>query len=265
MTVEEWVEAYGRAWRERDADSAVELFTEDAEYRFSPFREPVVGSQAIHAYWEDVTSAQEELDVRMGTRSSPATSSPPSGGRRWSKTARRPRSRAACSSASPPDGRCTALREYWFQKPGRCDPHRLGRVATSPRPRPGAATTTCRHGHPCQARRVVGRREQIILAPAYGAGRTAVAGNDLEAFLQRRRQSSVGSKAAHGGLGFVASHAQGEDAALQSSPRAPDARLALEPAAFAPRVSGRGAKTSRRASAGTEPKGGSQCHAPSRR
>jgi hypothetical protein len=21
------------------------------------------------------------------------------------------------------DGRCTALREYWFQKPGRRDPH----------------------------------------------------------------------------------------------------------------------------------------------
>ena len=61
------MEAYGRAWRERDADAAVGLFTEDAEYRFSPFREPVVGSRAIHVYWEDVTSAQEELDVRMGT------------------------------------------------------------------------------------------------------------------------------------------------------------------------------------------------------
>ena len=67
MNIEEWVEAYGRAWRERDADSAVGLFTEDAEYRFSPFREPVVGSKAIHAYWEGVTSVQEEVDVRMGT------------------------------------------------------------------------------------------------------------------------------------------------------------------------------------------------------
>jgi ketosteroid isomerase-like protein len=33
MTVEEWVEAYGRAWREKDADAVVGLFTEDAEYR----------------------------------------------------------------------------------------------------------------------------------------------------------------------------------------------------------------------------------------
>jgi ketosteroid isomerase-like protein len=33
MTVDEWVEAYGRAWREKDADAVVELFTEDAEYR----------------------------------------------------------------------------------------------------------------------------------------------------------------------------------------------------------------------------------------
>jgi ketosteroid isomerase-like protein len=95
MNMEEWVEAYGRPWRERDADSAVGLFTEDADYRVSPFREPVVGSKAIHAYWEGVTSVQEEVAVSMGT----------------------PFLRFAV------DGRCTALREYWFQKPGRRDPH----------------------------------------------------------------------------------------------------------------------------------------------
>ena len=43
MTVQEWVEAYGRAWGEKDADAVVGLFTEDAEYRSSPFREPAVG------------------------------------------------------------------------------------------------------------------------------------------------------------------------------------------------------------------------------
>jgi hypothetical protein len=33
MTVEEWVEAYARAWREKDAAAVVELFTEDADPR----------------------------------------------------------------------------------------------------------------------------------------------------------------------------------------------------------------------------------------
>ena len=67
MNVEAWVEEYGRAWREKDADAVVGLFTEDAEYRSGPFREPSVGSAGTREYWTRATSTQEDADVRMGT------------------------------------------------------------------------------------------------------------------------------------------------------------------------------------------------------
>jgi hypothetical protein len=35
-----WLEAYGRAWKERDPDAAPRLFAEDASYRETPFDAP---------------------------------------------------------------------------------------------------------------------------------------------------------------------------------------------------------------------------------
>jgi uncharacterized protein (TIGR02246 family) len=66
MTVQEWVDAYGRAWRDRDADAAAALFTEDALYRSHPTAEGHRGQEGVRAYWVDVTSTQESPDVRMG-------------------------------------------------------------------------------------------------------------------------------------------------------------------------------------------------------
>jgi hypothetical protein len=66
VTVHEWIEAYGSAWRERDAEAAASLFTEDAVYRSHPFREPDVGREAVRSYWSRVTSSQENLDLRFG-------------------------------------------------------------------------------------------------------------------------------------------------------------------------------------------------------
>jgi hypothetical protein len=51
MTPELWVERYRRAWETADADEIVDLFTPDASYRSSVFREPYVGSAAIRQYW----------------------------------------------------------------------------------------------------------------------------------------------------------------------------------------------------------------------
>jgi uncharacterized protein (TIGR02246 family) len=66
MTVAEWIQAYGRAWRDRDADAAAGPFTPDAVYRSHPLREPHVGTDAIREHWRGVTTAQEELDLRFG-------------------------------------------------------------------------------------------------------------------------------------------------------------------------------------------------------
>ncbi|HEU4449172.1 MAG TPA: nuclear transport factor 2 family protein [Gaiellaceae bacterium] len=123
MTVAEWVEAYARAWREKDADAVVRLFTEDAEYRSSPFREPGVGSDGIRAYWERATSTQEDVDVRTGA--------PLLDGDRvaveWWTTMRDGGEWFTLPGCLllrfAPDGRCRALREYWHLEPGRHEPH----------------------------------------------------------------------------------------------------------------------------------------------
>ena len=123
MNAHEWVEAYARAWREQDADAVVALFTEDAEYRSSPFREPSVGSGGIRDYWTRATSTQEEADVRMGT--------PVVAGDRvvveWWATMRDEGEEITLPGCLllrfAPDGRCASLREYWHVEPGLHEPH----------------------------------------------------------------------------------------------------------------------------------------------
>ena len=66
MTVQEWVDGYGRAWTDRDPDAAAALFTEDATYRDHPTAEAHQGPDGVRAYWANITSTQEDPDVRMG-------------------------------------------------------------------------------------------------------------------------------------------------------------------------------------------------------
>jgi ketosteroid isomerase-like protein len=123
MTVEEWVEAYGRAWREQDADAVVGLFTADAEYRSSPFREPHLGSEEIRAYWESATATQEEADVRMGD---PLVAGNVAAVEWWTtmRDGGEELTLPGCLLLRfAPDGRCEALREYWSLEPGRREPH----------------------------------------------------------------------------------------------------------------------------------------------
>ena len=123
MTVEEWVEAYRRAWEERDADAAAALFTEDSEYRAHTFQEPHRGQEGVHAYWTEVTATQADVSVRMGK--------PFVDGERvtvefWTAMTNDGAdvTLAGCLLLRfAPDGRCARLREYWFFEPGRHAPH----------------------------------------------------------------------------------------------------------------------------------------------
>ena len=49
MKLDAWIEAYGRAWETGDADLMFSLFTEDANHRSSPSREPFRGHDEIRA------------------------------------------------------------------------------------------------------------------------------------------------------------------------------------------------------------------------
>ena len=125
MTVQQWVDAYADAWRERDAEAAAALFTDDSSYRVHPLQEAHAGSDGVRSYWETVTATQEDVDVRMG---SPVVADD---GRRaavefWVRM----------RNAGDPvtligilflrfaeDGRCDDLRETWFFESGDHVPH----------------------------------------------------------------------------------------------------------------------------------------------
>jgi predicted SnoaL-like aldol condensation-catalyzing enzyme len=123
MRVEEWIDAYRRAWEQRDADAAAALFTEDAEYRTHPFLEPHRGRDGVRSYWTDVTSTQANVAVRMGH--------PFRDGERvtvefWTtmQNAGADVTLAGCLLLRfDGSGLCSALREYWFFEEGTAEPH----------------------------------------------------------------------------------------------------------------------------------------------
>jgi ketosteroid isomerase-like protein len=56
------LDAYKRAWERRDVDGAMELYTEDAEHRDHPFRDPFVGSNAIRGRWNDIARNERHIE-----------------------------------------------------------------------------------------------------------------------------------------------------------------------------------------------------------
>ncbi len=49
--VQDWLDSYVAAWRSNDRVDVEALFTDEAEYRFSPWDEPLVGAAAIADAW----------------------------------------------------------------------------------------------------------------------------------------------------------------------------------------------------------------------
>ena len=118
----EWISLYGRAWETADEDLVLSLFTEDARYRSSPFREPYVGHAEIREYWRRGAGSQQNTNVRMGE---------PFGDRErvaveWWTTMIDEGEEVTLPGCLllrfEPDGRCSDLREYWNVERGRREP-----------------------------------------------------------------------------------------------------------------------------------------------
>lgn len=63
--VHRWVERYEQAWRKAGTAPLVELFSEDASYRPSPWKPAVEGIDAIGRFWEAERDGPDE-DFDMG-------------------------------------------------------------------------------------------------------------------------------------------------------------------------------------------------------
>lgn len=55
-----WVAAYERAWRTAGTASLADLFTPEARYLAAPFEAPLVGREAIAAFWETEREGPDE-------------------------------------------------------------------------------------------------------------------------------------------------------------------------------------------------------------
>jgi predicted SnoaL-like aldol condensation-catalyzing enzyme len=122
MDVGSWLNAYRRAWEERDAEAAAALFDEQATYRSNIFEVPYEGREGVRRYWRDVTRTQEDVRVLMGR---PFADGDRVAAEFWTTM------RNDGADVTLPgclllrfgeNGLCLALREYWHIEPGRLEP-----------------------------------------------------------------------------------------------------------------------------------------------
>jgi hypothetical protein len=62
--VQRWLDAYVDAWRTYDPAAIGALFAEGVEYRYQPYRDPVVGREAVVADWMEDPDAAGSWDAR---------------------------------------------------------------------------------------------------------------------------------------------------------------------------------------------------------
>ena len=60
QSAQAWVRAYERLWRTAGTDQVADLFTTDATYQMSPFKEPYRGLDAIRRLWDAERDGPDE-------------------------------------------------------------------------------------------------------------------------------------------------------------------------------------------------------------
>jgi hypothetical protein len=110
-----WLDAYGRAWEERDPVAIAGLFTEDASYymRPSPFAGSLKGREAIVDYWRWSTSGTTEVSFEYEVLAVAGET----GAARWSAWIREDETIQRVDGifvvALSAGNRCHELREWW--------------------------------------------------------------------------------------------------------------------------------------------------------
>ena len=110
----EWLDAYGTAWEERDAEAAASLFTEDAVYQWGPFGRKLRGRVMIREAWAEAVETQ--ANVKFGYEVISATGR---GGiaRWWCNFDTLDKTKVQLEGifrlAFDESGLCTSLEEWW--------------------------------------------------------------------------------------------------------------------------------------------------------
>ena len=115
-TIDKWIHEYLCCWREKDAAGVAELFTENAVYRASPFREPYIGKAAIGEYWKRATSQQVGIQLEAGLPVCEKNRACVEWWATWT-TEDGPKTLPGCLVLRfTMYGRCEELREYWHSE-----------------------------------------------------------------------------------------------------------------------------------------------------
>jgi uncharacterized protein (TIGR02246 family) len=121
--VQAWLAGYRRAWEQGDPEAAAALFTEDAVYHSSPFREAHVGHDGIRAYWANATGSQSGTRVQFG---GPVVEGDRVAVEWWATFTDADDGEVTLPGILmlrfAPDGRCAALREAWNLQAGAHEP-----------------------------------------------------------------------------------------------------------------------------------------------
>lgn len=123
ISTADWVKLYGQAWEQADADLIVSLFTEDATYRTTVFRDPYIGSDGIRQYWNRGAGTQREVHVIMGN---PIISTGRVAVEWWTTMIDPEKGKITLPGCLllrfRSDGKCEELWEYWQTKDGWHEP-----------------------------------------------------------------------------------------------------------------------------------------------
>jgi hypothetical protein len=115
---QQWLVAYGSAWRTRNPQAAAALYAGDGTYQVTPFLEPLCGSQAILEYWIEVARTEEHISFGYEI----LTVTEQFGIAHWQASfVRTPpglptKLDGIFAISLDTEGKCTSLREWWHKQ-----------------------------------------------------------------------------------------------------------------------------------------------------
>ena len=114
--VQSWLDAYVAAWHANDHATILELFTDDASYRYHPYDEPLRGSAAIAADWLEEPDEPGTWEARYETLLLDGDRAVATGETRYSDGQTFSNLFVLEFAA---DGRCASFTEWFMEQPGK--------------------------------------------------------------------------------------------------------------------------------------------------